>query len=278
MFQNRRGKIGVFDSGLGGLTVLKKIVALMPNRGYLYLGDNLRAPYGDRSQKEIFRYTLAGVEWLFTNGAEIVILACNTASAGALRKIQQDILPFKYPSKRVLGIIIPTAENATSFTKSGHIGVLATKATVASKVFKKEAGKHNLEMQIVCQSGGKLVEMIEFDENKNRLSAEIKNVVNKLLSKDELIDAVILGCTHYALIKNQIRQVVPKGINVISQGDIIAVKLLDYINRHDAIQEKLEKQFSVSFYTTSDNGDVKKKMAQFYGANIPISVAIYEIE
>lgn len=257
---------------------MKKIVALMPNQEYLYLGDNLRAPYGNRSQDEIFSYTLAGVEWLFANGAEIVILACNTASAGSLRKIQQDVLPFKYPSKRVLGIIIPTAEDTTSFTKSGHIGVLATKATVISNVFEKEIGKYNSEVQIVCQSGGKLVEMIESDGNENALLVEIKNVVDGLFSKDGLIDAVILGCTHYALIEKQIRQALPKDVNVISQSDIIAVKLLDYINRHDAIKEKLSNQRSVSFYTTSNNDGVKKKMAYFYGDNISISEVVYEIE
>jgi glutamate racemase len=277
MFQNRHGKIGVFDSGLGGLTILKKAVSLMPNLEYLYLGDNLRAPYGNRSQEEIFSYTLAGVEWLFANGAEIVILACNTASACALRKIQQDILPSKYPSKRVLGIIIPTAEDATSFTESGHIGVLATKATVTSNVFEKEVRKYNSGVQIVCQSGGKLVEIIESDGNKNALLMEIKNVVNELLLKDDLIDVVILGCTHYALIEKQIRQALLKDINVISQGDIIAVKLLDYINRHDTIKEKLGNQSSVSFYTTSDNDDVKKKMVQFYGFNISISVVTCKI-
>ena len=217
------------------------------------------------------------MEWLFDSGTEIVILACNTASAGALRKIQQEILPFKYPDKRVLGIIIPTAEDATSFTRSGHIGVLATKATVISKVFEKEIGKHNPEVKIVCQSGGKLVELIESGENKDILLEEIKTVINALLLKDSLIDAVILGCTHYALIESQIRQVLPKNIKVVSQGGIIAVKLLDYINRHDAIREKLGNRSSVSFHTTSDNDDVKKKMVQFYGSNISISTVAYKI-
>jgi glutamate racemase len=272
------GKIGIFDSGLGGLTILRAVVSLMPDREYLYLGDNLRAPYGNKSQKEIFIHTRAGVEWLFGSGAEIVILACNTASANALRKIQQEVLPHKYPSKRVLGIIIPTAEEAVGFSKSGHIGVLATVATVLSGVFEKEVEKYSPEIKVSSQSGGKLVELIERNKNKKILQKEVKKVTDKLISKDVLIDAIVLGCTHYALIKNEIKKIVPKNISVIDQGEIVAIKLADYLKRHVEIRKRLSRISSVCFYTTADGDEVKKMMAQFYGKKIPVATVAYKIK
>ena len=275
--KKHNGKIGIFDSGLGGLTILREVVRLMPNREYVYLGDNLRAPYGNRTQKKIFAYTLAGVEWLFQQGAEIVILACNTASANALRKIQQEVLPHKYPSKRVLGIIIPTAEEAIGFSKSGHVGVLATVATVLSGVFEKEVEKYSPEIKVSSQSGGKLVELIERNKNKKILQKEIENVTEKLISKDALIDAIILGCTHYALIKNEIKKIVPKNISVIEQGEIVAIKLSDYLKRHVEIRKRLSRISSVCFYTTADSDEVKKMMRQFYGKKISISTVSYKI-
>ncbi len=271
------GKIGIFDSGLGGLTILSEVIKLMPDREYLYLGDNLRAPYGDKSQKDIFKYTLAGVEWLFDSGAEIVILACNTASSNALRKIQQKIMPLKYPDKKVLGIIIPTVEDAGDFSESGHIGILATRATVASVSFESEMKKHNSKIQIVCQSGEDLANIIERDEDQKTLRLEIEKVTTELINRDNLIDAVILGCTHYALIIDQIKTVLPKNIRVVGQGDIVAIKLLDYIRRHAEISRRLKNKFSVSFYTTSDSEEVKKLMAQFYGSNIPVSTVMYKV-
>ena len=276
--KNTYDKIGIFDSGLGGLTILKEMVKLIPNREYLYLGDNLRAPYGDRSEEDIFRYTLAGVAWLFDNGAQLVILACNTASANALRKIQQEFLPLKHKDRRVLGIIIPTMEEVSGFSASGHIGLLATRATVISRVFEKEMKKNNLELQIACQSGGRLVELIEGNENGNILSAEIENVVGQLTSKDGLIDAIILGCTHYVLIKDQIRKILPRNISIIEQGDIVARKLADYIDRHEEFRKKLSNQPAVSFHTTSNSDEVKKMMAKFYGMNISVSTVAYEVK
>lgn len=256
---------------------MREVVRLLPQREYLYLGDNLRAPYGNRSEQKIFEYTLAGVEWLFGHGAEIVILACNTASANALRKIQREVLPLKYPSKRVLGIIIPTAEDIGQFSKAGHVGVLATVATVRSKTFEKEIKKCNSHIRIVCQSGGRLVELIENGGNEKLLQAEIEKVTRRLISKDKLIDAVILGCTHYALIKNQIKNSLPKDIGVIDQGEIVALKLADYLRRHKEIGKKLSKESAVCFYTTSDKVVVKKMMAQFYGKKISISTVSYKI-
>jgi glutamate racemase len=276
--KKKQGKIGIFDSGLGGLTILREAIKLMPDREYLYLGDNLRAPYGDRTQKKIFQYTLAGVEWLFGMGAEIVILACNTASANALRKIQQEVLPSRFPNKKVLGIIIPTAEEVSNFSKSGHIGVLATRATVASGTFEKEVKKYGPRIKISSQSGGKLVELIESSGDKKTLESEIGKITCRLIAKDKLIDSIILGCTHYALIEKQIKKILPKGVSVINQGEIVAMKLADYIKRHAEISQKLSSHPGVCFYTTADSAEIKKKMVRFYGSKICIETVSYEVE
>ena len=273
--EKKNGKIGFFDSGLGGLTILSKVVEKIPKREYIYLGDNLRAPYGNRSQKEIFDYTLAGVEWLFRKGAELVILACNTASANALRRIQMTVLPDKYPSKRVLGIIIPTAEELGALSKSGHLGVLATKATVMSKTFEKEAKKCYPEIKISAQSGGKLVEIIEKEQDEKKLQKEIARVIDKLMAKDALMDVIILGCTHYGLIKKEIKRALPSKIQVIGQGEIVAKKLANYLARHKEIAQKLSDQSAVYFYTTASDKETKKKMAQFYGEKITVLEAKY---
>ncbi|MEI7891088.1 MAG: glutamate racemase [bacterium] len=266
-----KGKIGIFDSGLGGLTILKEVAKLMPCYEYIYLGDNQNTPYGDKSHDEIFNLTLAGVEWLFKNDAEIVILACNTASANALRKIQQEVLPIKYPNRRVLGIIIPTVEEIEKYSRTGHIGILATEATVDSRIYEIEMEKQNPEIKIVSQVGGNLANIIE-QNNKNELLAEIKRVTEELLTKDDSIDTVILGCTHYALIANEIIQILPKHIRVISQGKLVAPKLLDYLNRHSEIRNKLSDAFSLNFNTTSNSEHVRQLMTYFYGENISISI------
>lgn len=267
----QKGKIGIFDSGLGGLTILKEIIKTMPSHEYIYLGDNKNTPYGDKSQDKIFNLTLAGVEWLFKNGAEIIILACNTASANALRRIQQEVLPIKYPDKRVLGIIIPAVEEIEKYTKSGHIGILATKATVESKIYEIEMEKQNPEIKIISQVGGSLANLIELN-NKSELFPEIKRVTEELLAKDDSIDTVILGCTHYALIVNEITQILPKHIRVINQGELVAAKLVNYLNRHSEINNMLSDSSLLSFYTTSNSDDIKQSMIYFYGENISISM------
>lgn len=267
----RKGKIGFFDSGLGGLTILKEVAKLMPNYGYIYLGDNQNTPYGNRSQTEIFDLTLSGVEWLLENNAEIVILACNTASANALRKIQREVLPIKYPDKRVLGIVIPTIEEIEKYTKSRHIGILATKATIESSVYEIEMKKQNSEIKITSQTGGNLVSLIELN-NETEVLMEIKRVTDGLLGKDNLIDTVILGCTHYALVLNEIVQVLPKHIRVIGQGEIVATKLASYLIKHPEIKNKLNNVPLLNFYTTSNDDRVKELMRYFYGGDILVSV------
>jgi glutamate racemase len=267
----QKGKIGIFDSGLGGLTILKEVVKLIPFYEYSYLGDNQNTPYGNKSQAEIFSLTLGGVEWLLRDGAEIVILACNTASANALRKIQQEVLPVKYPDKKVLGIIVPSIEEVGIYSKSGHIGILATKATVESRVYEIEMEKQNPQTKIISQSGGNLANLIEENNDTNSLQIEVKRVVGELLSKDSLIDTVILGCTHYALIAKEITQSLPKHIRTIGQGELVATKLRDYLDRHGEINKKLSNSFSTSFHTTSSSKHVPQLMAYFYGENISVS-------
>lgn len=272
-----KGKIGVFDSGLGGLTILKAIVKLMPEREYIYLGDNLRAPYGGKSQAEIFKYTLAGVEWLFNQGAEIVILACNTASSNSLKRIQQEVLPIKYPKKKLLGIIIPTAEEVKGYSQSGHIGILATEATVLSGAFDLEIKKRGQAINVVCQTGGKLVELIEKNENESIVLSEIKRVIGELIDRDGLIDVILLGCTHYALIADQIVGILPKNIKAIGQADLVAIKLSDYLERHKDVRDRLSSLSAVQFYTTNDSDQVKNLMKKFYATDIPISLASYSV-
>lgn len=246
----------------------------MPRYEYIYLGDNLNAPYGDRSTEEIFKLTLAGVEWLFENGAMIVVLACNTASANALRKIQQEILPGEYPDRKVLGIIIPTIEEIEKFSESGYVGILATKATVNSAIYEVEMKKQNPRIQILSQDGGTLADLIERDCDKFLLLAEIERVAGKLLSSSKPIDTIILGCTHYALISEEIERIIPKNIKVVGQGKIVATKLLEYLDRHSEIRNELDDSFSLSFYTTGDSMQVGKLAARFYGEDVPISAVI----
>lgn len=268
----RKGKIGVFDSGLGGLTILRAIAELMPEREYLYLGDNLHTPYGNRMPEEIFQLTLRGVEWLFGRGAEVVVLACNTASANALRRIQREILPLKYPDRRVLGIIIPTVEELEKWSETGHVGILATRATVASKTFEVEMAKRNPEIAVFCRSGGDLAELIEKNVDAKILLAEIGRTAGRLVAEDERIDTFLLGCTHYALIEKEIADFLGKKIKVVTQGRLVALKLQDYLKRHPEMEKRLSRKAKISFYTTSPDDRVKKLMIRFYGQKISIEV------
>lgn len=261
--------IGFFDSGFGGLTVLKEVEKLLPQYSYLYLGDNGRAPYGTRHQKEIFQFTLQGVEFLFSQGAELVIIACNTSSSTALRKIQREILPKKYPHKKVLGIIVPTAEDAGKYTQMNHIGVLATPATVEHGSYAKEIKKNWPKLKCFEQACPKLVPLIEDGKHSNqKLDAAIEKYLQALLRKSPKIDAVILGCTHYALIEDKIKNILPIKIKLISQGETIAQKLKKYLARHPEIKNKLETKGRRKFFTTGDKSKVEKLSRIFYGKMI----------
>ncbi len=269
----QNGTIGVFDSGLGGLTILKEFLKVLPEYDYLYLGDNERAPYGDRNQDEIFAFTKEGVEWLFSEGAGLVILACNTASSNALRRIQQEVLPKKYPEKKVLGIVIPTVEEMEKCSMTKHIGVLATQATVFSRVFEKEAAKRSAPVQVVTESGRDLARLIETNAPSDVLEKEIVDVVTRLVEKDEKIDTLVLGCTHYALIQEEIQRFVDPRIHVVGQGEIVAKSLQSYLERHTEIEKKLRKGGKVRICTTSGEDETKKMMRYFFGEDLDISVA-----
>jgi len=227
------GPIGVFDSGYGGLTILDEFRKRLPEYDYLYLGDNARAPYGTRSYDVVYEYTLQAVKELFSRGCELVILACNTASAKALRSIQQRDLPGIDPEKRVLGVIRPSAEIIGEYTKTGHIGVLATKGTVNSESYVIEIGHFSPDSKVVQHACPMWVPLIENSEHHSEFGKGfIKTDVEALLKQDPEIDTIVLGCTHYPLIQEYIESIVPDGIRVVSQGAIVADSLAEYLERH----------------------------------------------
>ncbi len=263
--------IGLFDSGLGGLTILKEVVKILPEYSYIYLGDNARTPYGSRSQEVIYKFTIEGVEELFKRGAELAVLACNTSSSSALRRIQREFLP-KYwekdcpeRSRRVLGIIIPTAEEIGRFSQTKEIGILATEATVNSLTYQKEINKFFPEIKVYQQACPLFVPIIEAGEIKwQGLNLAIEKYLNELFQKSRKIDTIILGCTHYAIIKDKIKKHLPFGIKVISQGPIIAEKLRNYLARHPEIENKLLKTKKRIFLTTENSERIEKLAKLFY--------------
>lgn len=245
--------IGVFDSGFGGLTVLKEFLSVLPEYDYVYLGDNARAPYGEKSQKEIYRYTCEGMAFLFDNGCDLAIVACNTASAKALRKIQQKFLPKNYPDKKVLGVIVPTAEEAGE-KGFKRIGIIGTESTVKSKTYIKELRKINDDIKIFQKACHELASLIEKGETRSlKMKKSLESYSDHF--KNKKIDALVLGCTHYPIIEREIRDVVGPEIEIINPPSIIAHKLKEYLKRHKDIEKKLSKNKKRIFYTT---GDIKK--------------------
>jgi glutamate racemase len=264
-----KSPIGVFDSGYGGLTVLKEIVKALPSYDYIYLGDNARAPYGTRSFDTVYEYTLQCVKHLFDMGCPLVILACNTASAKALRNIQQKDLPVIAPEKRVLGVIRPTTEIVGKYSKSGHVGVLGTNGTVSSESYPIEIKKFYPDMivqQEACPMWVPIVENHEFESDG--ADYYIKKNIDNLLSKDPKIDAIILGCTHYPLLMQKIRQYLPDSISLLSQGELVANSLTDYLQRHSELENKLTKGGSVEFFTTDSAENFDKAASLFFGNEV----------
>lgn len=245
------GPIGIFDSGLGGLTILDGIRRLMPQYDYIYLGDNARAPYGTRSFDVVYQFTLQAVQKLFEMGCPLIILACNTASAKALRSIQQKYLPTHAPTHRVLGVIRPTAEVVGTLTRSRHIGILATEGTVRSESYNLEIKKLYPDTTVIGQACPMWVPLVENNEY-DRPGADyfVKDSIDRLLSADPLIDTIILGCTHYPLLLPKIKQYTPSGITIIPQGKYIAESLADYLRRHTEKEEQLTKGGTCRYYTT----------------------------
>lgn len=247
------GPIGVFDSGYGGLTILKEIRERLPEYDYLYLGDNARAPYGSRSFDVIYEYTWQAVQALFDSGCSLVILACNTASAKALRSIQQKQLPHIAPDKRVLGVIRPSTETLGEMTTTGHVGILATEGTVKSESYVLELAKFAPEVvvqQHACPMWVPLVENNQFNTPGGIFF--LQQDLLTLLQKDAKIDTILLGCTHYPLLKSLLEELLPDHIRVISQGPLVAEKLENYLVRHSEIAQRCSKNGTVR-YLTSEN-------------------------
>lgn len=261
--------IGVFDSGYGGLTVLKEITARLPGYDYIYLGDNARSPYGARSFETVYRYTLECVEWLFEQGCHLVILACNTASAKALRTIQQNDLIHIDPSRRVLGVIRPTSEIIGKITESKHVGILATSGTVQSESYLLEIEKFFpgiVVHQEACPMWVPLVENNEHD--KEGADFFIKKHVENIVKRDSMIDTILLACTHYPLLKKKISKYLPDHVKLLSQGEIVAASLEDYLQRHPEIDELCSRNGKQIFYTTDSTADFDNHASIFYGKQV----------
>jgi len=258
--------IGVFDSGYGGLTVLKELEKALPQYDYLYLGDNARAPYGTRSFDTVYEYTLQAVKWLFEQGCPLVILACNTASAKALRNIQQNDLPGLDPAKRVLGVIRPTAEIAGKLTKTGNIGILGTQGTVSSHSYILELQKFFPEVKVYQEACPMWVPLVENSEyNKPGADYFVKQNIDQLLAQCPDLDAVFLACTHYPLLLDKINKYIPDGTRVFEQGSIVAEGLVHYLERHPEMRSRLSTGSTRNFTTTDHAENFDKQATVFYG-------------
>lgn len=243
-------KIGVFDSGYGGLTILERIRAELPEYDYIYLGDNARTPYGTHSFEVVYQYTLQCVEKLFAEDCKLVILACNTASAKALRSIQQNDLPRLYPDRRVLGVIRPTVEMIGDITHTRRVGVVATEGTIKSNSYPLEVAKLYPDIEIFGKACPMWVPLIECNEhNSEGADYFVKKYLDELFATPD-IDTLILGCTHYPLLIDKIQRYVPEGVKVLTQGDIVARSLKDYLLRHDEIAGLCTRGGTVTFLTT----------------------------
>lgn len=266
---NNIGSIGVFDSGYGGLTILNAIRKKLPQYDYLYLGDNARAPYGSRSFNIVYRFTLEAVKYLFSHGCNLVILACNTASAKALRTIQQHDLPLIDPSKRVLGVIRPTVEKIGEISHTGSIGILGTSGTVQSRSYDMEIEKLHPSFKVFSQSCPLWVPLVEnLEADGDGADYFVKKYINQLLAQSADIDSIILGCTHYPILLNKIKQYTPSHINIIEQGGIVADSLTDYLARHPEMETRCSKGGTLTCLTTEDDDKFNGMASVFLGEDI----------
>jgi len=269
--------IGIFDSGYGGLTVFRSIQQLLPQYDYIYLGDNARAPYGNRSFDTIHQYTLESVAWFLKQGCPLVILACNTASAKALRTIQQIDLPQLAPDHRVLGVIRPSAEVIGNYSQSKHIGVLGTKGTIVSQSYLIEINKFFPDItvhQVACPMWVPLIENKEYQSEG--ADYFVKKYLDELLLLSPQIDTLLLACTHYPLLLKKIKNFLPNTIKVLSQGEIVANSLSTYLSRHEEIEKKLSRQGQTKFFTTDDPFDFEEHASFFFGQ--PVEAKQVELE
>ncbi len=276
--------IGLFDSGYGGLTILHGIIDLLPQYSYVYLGDNARAPYGSRSAEEVFNFTVEGMGYLFDQGCQLVILACNTASTGALRRIQQEILPSRYPDKKVLGIVVPTIEQVTGIPWKNNkpsvsaplgqltVGILATQRTVDSKVYEAEIHKRNPSIRVVQQACPELVEAVERGASRAEIvpiiKSSIQNLYGQVPADAAPISAIVLGCTHFALIADDIRRELPDGVRLYEQPAIVAKSLKQYLESHPDIEKALSLGKPVEFITTGNPAVVSAISDRYFKSNV----------
>lgn len=266
------GPIGVFDSGYGGLTILRQLQEQLPEYDFMYLGDNARAPYGSRSFDVVYDFTSEAVMKLFEMGCHLVILGCNTASAKALRTIQQHDLPITYPDRRVLGVIRPTVEVIGNMTKTRHVGLVATEGTVRSQSYQLEVKKFFPDITLTgqpCPLWAAIVEAGEADSEGAEFF--VRKRINQLLERDPLIDAIILGCTHYPLLMKALKKAVPEHIAIIPQGELVAASLADYLKRHPEIDKHCLRTSTTSYYTTESPERFKECASMFLGGPIEVS-------
>jgi glutamate racemase len=268
-----QGPIGIFDSGIGGLTVFRSIVEQLPQYDYLYLGDNGRAPYGNRSFTTIHQYTWECVQWMFAQGCPLIILACNTASAKALRTIQQNDLPKSHPDERVLGVIRPTAEVIGNYTQSKNIGVMGTNGTVQSGSYLLEIEHFAPNLKVYQQACPLWVPLIESGDYKNPgADYYVKQYLDELMAQSSDIDTILLACTHYPLLQDKIKAHLPSNIKVVAQGDIVAESLVAYLQRHPEMEQRLTQNGTRQFFTTMDNtAEFDKHASEFFGGDIQSS-------
>ena len=264
-----KGPIGVFDSGYGGLTILREITRSLPQYNYLYLGDNARTPYGPRSFDTIYEYTSQCVRYLFEKGCHLIILACNTASAKALRNIQQKFLPGNYPERRVLGVIRPTTEIIGTQSHSKKVGILGTTGTIQSQTYPIEIHRHFPEVEIFQQACPMWVPLVEYGEYDNEGTEYfVRKNLEALYTQSEEIDTLILACTHYPLLIGKIKKFVPEGTTIIDQGKIVASSLKDYLDRHPEMEEKCLKAGTIRFQTTDSTDLFNQQAGTFFGEKV----------
>ena len=263
------GPIGVFDSGYGGLTILREIRRALPQADYIYLGDNARAPYGVRSFELVYQFTLQAVEYLFSRGCQLVILACNTASAKALRTIQQHDLAGMDPDRRVLGVIRPTAEAVGALSRNGHVGLFGTPGTVASQSYDMELAKLQPHLRLTSHACPMWVPLVE-NKEADGPGADyfVRKDIDALFAADAAIDTVILGCTHYPLLIGKIKQYLPAGTEVLHQGRIVADSLLDYLRRHPGMGSRITHGGTVEYLTTENAAKFAAMAAVFMGDSV----------
>ncbi len=272
-----QGPIGIFDSGFGGLTILREIRNVMPQYDYVYLGDNARTPYGTRSFELVYEFTRQAVRWLFARGCRLIVLACNTASAKALRSIQQIDLPALDPSRRVLGVIRPTAECIGHYTTSRHIGVLATPGTVRSRTYELEIAKLFPDVVVTSEACPMWVSLVENQEYASEgADYFVRKNIERLMERDSAIDSVILGCTHYPFLLPKIRQYMPAGVKVLPQGDFVAHSLENYLSRHPEMQQRVSTGGTCRFFSTDTPESFNEGAAWFLGDRVSAELAVLE--